>query len=258
MLNIKIDGKDYQCEKGEILLQVAKRNGIYIPTLCAHEALQEVASCRLCICEVVIKGRSQVVVSCVYPIEQECEIFTHNEKIDRERGVILMLLKLRAPESKEIQELCEKYHAPEISRLKPIDNEKCIMCGKCALVCKELGASAISTINRGTLKKISTPYDEPNKTCIGCLSCATVCPTSAIEFESDDKHRKIWGKEFKLVYCKDCGKPIGTIEEVAFAKEKATFEDKSSFDYCHECRQLHIAKVLAKDFGEVETEIKNS
>ncbi|MDO5563885.1 MAG: 2Fe-2S iron-sulfur cluster-binding protein [Eubacteriales bacterium] len=257
MLKIKIDEKDYECEKGTILLDFCRKKGINIPTLCEHGAIAEVASCRLCICEVIIKGRSQVVVSCVYPIEQECEILTHSEKIDRERGVILMLLKLRAPESKEIQELCEKYKAPEYKRFKTLDGGKCIMCGKCALVCKELGSSAISTINRGISKEISTPYGEPNITCIGCLSCAHVCPTQAINFESDDKHRKIWGKEFKLVYCKDCKKPIGTVEEIEYAKKKTPVKDEDAYNYCDECRRLHIAKVMAATYGEVETEMSS-
>ena len=42
-----IDGKECTFEKGELLLQVAKRNGIEIPTLCHHEALPGLAACRL-------------------------------------------------------------------------------------------------------------------------------------------------------------------------------------------------------------------
>ena len=49
---ITIDGKQCSCEKGEFLLQVARRNGIYIPTLCHHEALPGQGCCRVCIVEV--------------------------------------------------------------------------------------------------------------------------------------------------------------------------------------------------------------
>ena len=49
---ITIDGKQCSCENGEFLLQVARRNGIYIPTLCHHEALPGQGCCRVCIVEV--------------------------------------------------------------------------------------------------------------------------------------------------------------------------------------------------------------
>lgn len=247
---VTIDGKKCECEKGEYILTVAKRNNIDIPTLCHHAAISGLASCRVCIVEVKKpNGKSQVVVSCVYPIDGECEIFTNNDRIKKERGIILELLRLRAPASKEIEEMCEKYGAPKYTTLKPLDGEKCIMCGKCAAVCKELGTSAISTINRGVFKKISTPYDEPSKTCIGCKSCAEVCPTSAITFEEKENFRTIWGKKFTLIRCKECGKIIGTKEELEFAMKKYNIKDTDYMDYCDDCRRKHIANTLADTYG---------
>ena len=68
--DIVIDGKTCTAEHGEYLWDVAKRNGIEIPALCRSEAFPEHrASCRVCIVEVVARGRSKVVTSCVYPIE---------------------------------------------------------------------------------------------------------------------------------------------------------------------------------------------
>lgn len=247
---ITIDGKKCECEKGEYILTVAKRNGIEIPTLCHHAAIAGLASCRVCIVEIKnAKGKSQVVVSCVYPIDSEIEVFTNNEKIKKERGVVLELLRLRAPASKEINEMCEKYGAPKLSRLKPLDGEKCIMCGKCAAVCKEQGTSAISTINRGVFKKISTPYDEPNKTCIGCKSCVEVCPTGAIECIENDNERIIWGKKFDLVHCKECGKVIGTKEQIEYITSTYGEKAKEYIDICDECRKKHEAKILANTYG---------
>ena len=39
MIEITINGKKCTCEKGEFLLDVARRNGFYIPTLCHHPAI---------------------------------------------------------------------------------------------------------------------------------------------------------------------------------------------------------------------------
>ena len=61
---IKIDGKECICEKGETLLTIARRNGIFIPTLCHHDSQEEgMGACRLCIVEINERGRKSVVVS---------------------------------------------------------------------------------------------------------------------------------------------------------------------------------------------------
>ena len=243
---IKINGIPCECEKGEFLLQVARRNGIEIPTLCHHDAFAGQGCCRLCIVEVVTKGRGRIVVSCVYPVDNECEVFTDNEKVRRQRGMILRLLEARAPESEEIRALCEKYDAPKFDRFIKIDGGKCVMCGLCVKACAELSVGAISTVNRGVTKEIATPYHEPSSVCVGCGSCAHVCPTGAIEISETSDTRTIWDKTFKLVHCCKCGAVIGTEEEVSYAASRAGEE----FDgLCSTCRQKRIADVFALNAG---------
>ena len=97
MLTIRIDGQECTCEKGEYLYDVARRNNIAIPVLCRSDAFADHrACCRICIVEVEIRGRRKVVTSCVYPVEQECDVYTKSEKILEERAVILSLLAHRA------------------------------------------------------------------------------------------------------------------------------------------------------------------
>ena len=82
MLTITIDGVECTCEKGEYLYDVAARNGIWIPVLCRSDAFDDHrACCRICIVEVEIRGKRKVVTACVYPIEQECAVYTKSEKI---------------------------------------------------------------------------------------------------------------------------------------------------------------------------------
>ena len=93
LINVTIDGKACTCEKGEYAYDVARRNGIFIPVLCRHDAFEDHrACCRICIVEVEERGRTKVVTSCVYPIENECEIRTNTERIREERAVLLALL----------------------------------------------------------------------------------------------------------------------------------------------------------------------
>ncbi|MFR1056634.1 MAG: 4Fe-4S dicluster-binding protein [[Clostridium] scindens] len=132
------------------------------------------------------------------------------------------------------------------SRFAPIEGEKCIMCGLCARACASLGTGAISTVMRGISKKISTPYDEPSSACIGCLSCAKICPTRAIDFAEDEKTRNIWGREFELIRCKECGAAVGTKEEMDYAAMRCGEEPTY---LCPDCRKKKMADVMAHAYG---------
>ena len=244
---ITIDGKQCSCEKGEFLLQVARRNGIYIPTLCHHEALPGQGCCRVCIVEVDEGKGPKIVVSCVYPVERECTVSTDSDKVRRQRGMILSLLHKRAPDSQLIAQMCAHYGAPALERLKPVAHGKCILCGLCTRACAELSVGAISTVNRGVTKEVATPYYDESPVCVGCASCASVCPTDAIPLTETADTRTIWGKTFTLVRCARCGAVLGTAEELALAARRAGTEPES---LCERCRKAALAQVLADTLGD--------
>ena len=244
---IKIDGKACSCEPGEYLLSVARRNRILIPTFCNHDGLPGQGCCRVCVVEVVTRGRDAVVSSCVYPVEEECEVYTNNDRVKRQRRMVLALLRARAPEAERVARLCKMYGAPQYDRFVESPGEKCIMCGLCVKACQSLGTGAIATVNRGVDKAISTPYNKPSADCVGCGSCASVCPAGAIELKEDESARTIWGKEFKLQICECCGKPAGTREELDLAARKAGL---GSVTLCTECRRKAIANAMASAYGK--------
>lgn len=250
MLTITIDGVECTCEKGEYLYDVARRNGIRIPVLCRSDAFEDHrACCRVCIVEVEIRGRRKVVTACVYPVEQECAVFTKSEKILEERSVVLALLAHRAPEAEIIRDMFAKMGSgPEgFERLITVDNEKCILCGLCVQACNSLGTGAISTVLRGTEKKVDTPFDKPSKACVGCLSCANVCPTGSIEYVQTATTRTIWNREFSLVFCEECGNPMGTPESVRHAV--GTEGDIPTV--CDTCRKKKLADEMMRTYRYV-------
>jgi len=215
---ITIDGIKCECERGEYLLQIARRNGIFIPTLCHHEGLGSLGACRVCIVEVVYKGQSKVVTSCLYPVEHEIEVFSDTDKIKEERGVILALLARLAPGAKVIHQMAA-FSGADLPRLSDKEGgDTCILCGRCATACELVGSGAIAKINRGTAKAVGTPYEEPSSECIGCAGCAHVCPTESIPYTETDTEVTIWGRTFDLKRCGCCGRPVSTDEMIANAR----------------------------------------
>ena len=248
LLTITIDGKECTCEKGEYLYDVAKRNGIWIPVLCRSDAFDDHrACCRICIVEVEIRGRSKVVTSCVYPVEEECVVFTQSEKIKEERAVIMALLAHRAPDSERMAEMNKFMGRPGFDRLVSVDGEKCILCGLCVQTCNSLGTGAISTVLRGTEKKVDTPYTQPSQYCVGCLSCANVCPTGAIEYSQTETTRTIWNREFDLVFCEECGELMGTAE----AARHAVGPEGDMPRICDACRKRKLANEMMHTYRYV-------
>ncbi len=64
MVNLTINGKNYEVAEGKTVLDVARENDIYIPTLCNHKDLSPYGACRLCLVESKNNGRSAIVTSC--------------------------------------------------------------------------------------------------------------------------------------------------------------------------------------------------
>ena len=237
-MKIIIDGKTCEAETGQFLLDIARQNGIEIPSLCHHGALPGQACCRLCIVEIeASNGWRSVVVSCVYPVKENISVYTSSEKITRLRKSVLSLLKERSPEFQgPLADYCSEYGVSgQGLRFNVKKDEKCILCGLCVKACDEMGTFAIQTVMRGIQKQVSPPFDEPSSVCIGCTACARVCPTHAIEYTNDDEKRIIWNKTFSLVKCAGCGKPYATEEELQWLKDKL-LDTELNLAYCPKCR----------------------
>ena len=190
-ITLEIDGRQVSAKKGMTLLEAARSVGINnIPTLCYHPALAPFGACRICSVEITRRGKSRIVASCVYPVEEGLTVKTRSDRVVRERKMLIELLLARTPKAKAIQDLAHEYGVGE-TRFKTEDEDNlCILCGLCARVCEErMGRSAITFVGRGIDKKVDTPFHIQTEDCMACGACVSVCPTGAIKLEDITRHR---------------------------------------------------------------------
>ncbi len=238
MVRLTIDGQQVQAEEGAMILDVARDNNIYIPSLCSHEEVTPYGACRLCLVEVAKNGRERLVTSCLYPVEEGLVVKTDSARVTDNRRMIMELLLARCPDSEVIQDLARQLGVDKTSF--KLEDNNCILCALCVRVCEEVvGVSAISLVNRGVNREMATPFYEPPEACIGCGSCAYVCPTEAIRVEDVGDTRTISmpnGKtEFRLKRCKTCGNYWAPEKQLDYIIKKSDLAPEI-FDNCPNCR----------------------
>jgi bidirectional [NiFe] hydrogenase diaphorase subunit len=202
---LTIDNRPVSARNGDTLLQVARRHGITIPTLCNLPGLEPAGACRVCIVEVA--GYPRPVPACVTPAEEGMVVVTASERIHNTRRMIVELLLAERNHSCpvcvmdgncELQTLAKHlgidhvryaFIAPQatVDISQPrfgIDHNRCILCRRCVRVCDEIeGAHTWDVRGRGSASRIISDLADPwgdSGTCTDCGKCVQVCPTGAL------------------------------------------------------------------------------
>jgi NADH dehydrogenase/NADH:ubiquinone oxidoreductase subunit G len=204
-ISLKIDGRKRTAKKGHTILEVAREAGIEIPTLCYHEALTPIGSCRLCVVEITQGGRTRTAASCVTPAEAGMNVKTDTDRIREIRKMVIMLLLARCPDLEVI-----KQKAREIGvRRTPFSkgDSTCYLCGMCVRACREIvGIGAIGFANRGPQSEVLPPFGQESNVCVGCGTCTAICPAGTFDLERVFARRSlhvIGGKEdiYRCIIC---------------------------------------------------------
>ena len=240
MVNLTIDGKKYQAEEGQSVLQVALENGVEIPHLCYHENLSSHGGCRLCLVEVTRGGRILLTASCTYPCLEGIVVKTDTPEVLKARRLVLELLLPLAPDAPQLQALAHQMGVtgPRFRASEEADN--CIRCGLCLRACTELvGAQAITFSGRGYRRTVEPPFGEEAVDCIGCGTCVSLCPTGCLQMEDKGAERTLakWQRTLPLKACTNCGRPYIPFAQIEFARQKGQEPPAENwFDLCPNCR----------------------
>ena len=182
-VTIKLNGIDIQAEEGQTVLEVAKTQGLGIPTLCHHTALEPYGACRLCIVEAKMGKRTKMITSCNYEVWDGLEIQTDSDRVHRSRKMTVKLLLSRCPESEVLQRLAKLYKIDETGFSKKDDD--CILCGLCVRICRErMGIGVADFAGRGAEMRVDTPYHRGSDVCMSCGACESVCPTDSMRLKT--------------------------------------------------------------------------
>lgn len=90
LININIDGKEIKSHSDLTILEIAKANGIEIPSLCHDEKIKNFGSCGICVVEVA--GNPRLVRSCSTTAFDGMIISTQSDRIKASRKTTLELL----------------------------------------------------------------------------------------------------------------------------------------------------------------------
>jgi len=210
-VNIAIDGKEIQAFEGQMLVDVARLNSIYIPTLCHfHNIHPPAATCR--VCTVKINGRFET--GCTMKVQNGMKVEVNTpEIIDYRKANIEMLFA----EGNHFCPSCSKSGNCELQRKgyengiavsrfphlfkdRPrdfkasrivLEHSRCIHCKRCVeLVKTDDGKKIFSFVNRGHETLVGIDYDnEKELSHEQTIAAMELCPVGAILVKGESSVR---------------------------------------------------------------------
>lgn len=198
-----IDGKEVEAEKGQTVLEAALKHGIYIPHLCFHPDLppfdrvepveacyrgneayrsdggeKKYQGCGLCV--VKIRGKEDLLLSCLTPVEESMEVETDSPEIMSLRKEKLASIFSSHPHACLTCAQREGCSLTQCSTNVPEEERCCELFDVCELrkVTDYVGLK--EDLPRYQHRNLYTEEDKPlfirdYNLCVGCLRCVRVC-----------------------------------------------------------------------------------
>ncbi len=224
MIKFKIDGRNVEALQGETILNVARREGIYIPTMCYLEKTTPCASCRMCVVE--SEGTDGFLLSCQTPPIEGLEVVTNSNNLETERKNIMRLYDVNHPlecgvcdksgecdlQNKTLEFGIDRQHFSAKDQQREIkhwglinyDPSLCILCEKCVHVCNEIIGDDAIEVKFGGYKSTIIPKNSDELDCTFCGECIAVCPVGALVSSEFQYSANAWELSRVPATCAHC------------------------------------------------------
>ncbi len=238
-VNVVIDNVRYAVPPGATILQAAREQGIWIPTLCAHAELTPYGGCRMCIVEV--DGFRNFPTACTTPVAEGMVVRTDTAQLQAMRTDVLQLLMSEHTSSCLVCDEKDECKRFSTTIRKVGVTTGCRYCAKDGLcefqeVAERLGVRSIDypVHYRGLRVEDEDPfYDRDHNLCILCGRCMRVCQEVRVADVLGFKHRgrsAVVGPAFARTHleagCEFCGACVAVCPTGALAEKARKWEGK--------------------------------
>ncbi|WP_292664165.1 2Fe-2S iron-sulfur cluster-binding protein [Nitratifractor sp.] len=222
-VTLTIDGKTITTKWGTTILQAARENGIYIPTMCYLSKVEPIGSCRMCVVEV--DGVDGMILSCQEKAVDGAVIRTNSDELFAERQKIMKLYDVNHPlecgvcdksgecdlQNKTLEFRVDRQDFSARDQHRPVKNwgfisydpSLCIMCEKCVRTCAEIiGDDALAIETGGYKSTIVNTRDLDD--CAQCGECMAVCPVGALVSTDFKYTSNAWELDYVPASCAHC------------------------------------------------------
>jgi len=281
-ITLTIDGKECKSTFGKTIIDVARENDIYIPTMCYLTKVKPIASCRMCIVDV--EGVDGAILSCQEKATDGAVITTQNAELYTERQNIMKLYNVNHPlecgvcdksgecdlQNKTMEFGLKEQPFTARDQHRPVENwghvsydpALCIMCEKCVRVSTEItGDEALQLKFGGYSSTIVNTKIEKNYASLG--EAAAVCPVGALVDTNFKYTANAWELEKIPSACPHCGGGCQMTYEV---KNDTIYRMTNNFEFTSLCgagrygfdyANKHVSKDT-KAFQKAVVAVKNA
>ncbi len=293
-VSITINGRPATVPKDSTILEAARYAGVTIPALCHHPDLSNVGACRLCV--VSVERARGLQTACTTPVFEGMVVDTESEAARETRKFVLEMLLTDHPNECmtcevngdcRLQDLaydydvawpgengrCHSYEIdPDTNPFIFIDQNKCILCGRCVRACNEIQNRDIwNFAHRGFESKLVAGADQLmlDARCESCGQCVAYCPVGALYDKMSLKVGRANQVSKVRSVCSYCGVGCtfdlnvrdGKIGRVTSAPDAPVnglalcVKGRYGYDYVHHPDRLTRPLVRAKWLSDVEAQV---
>ena len=238
-VTITINGKEYQGQAGQTVMEIAKANDIYIPHFCWHPGLSVAGVCRFCM--VAVEGRPKLEIACNLPLADGMKIYTDNEQVKEAHKWALEFHLINHPLDcpicdqagecglqdyyMEVGKYPSQMRADKVLKPKALDvgtdlvldTERCILCSRCVRFEEEVTkTAALGIFDRGDRSIIGT-YKDKKINHDYTTNLVDICPVGAFTSKDFRFQKRVWFTEEVSSICPGCS--TGCAVELAFNRK---------------------------------------